>query len=224
MASYFGANCDDIEYVVEYCAAKGIVAVITEGTKGGAHRGVFRFFCIWADAREKRIMEAKKGTVYFFTGLSGAGKTTIGGLFYRRLKERKPNTFLLDGDEFRRMLCQDLGYSNEDRLKSAYRGFGMSCMIANQGIDVVNCGIAMFSEIRQWNRENIENYTEIYIKVSKETLINRNQKGLYTSGKNVVGIDIPFDEPTSPDFVIENNGDESPEEIVERLEKMLGLV
>lgn len=168
-------------------------------------------------------MEKERGTVYFFTGLSGAGKTTIGGLFFRRLKDRKPNVFLLDGDEFRRNLCSDLGYSNEDRLKSAYRGFGVSKMIADQGIDVVNCGIAMYSEIREWNRENIENYKEIYIKVSKETLMKRDQKGLYSSGKNVVGIDLPFDEPTSPDFVIENNGDETPTEIVERLEQMLGI-
>lgn len=169
-------------------------------------------------------METKKGTVYFFTGLSGAGKTTIGGLFFHHLKAKKPNVFLLDGDAFRRNLCADLGYSNEDRLKSAYRGFGMSKMIAEQGIDVVNCGIAMFSEIREWNREHIENYKEIYIKVSKETLMERDQKGLYSSGKSVVGIDLPFDEPISPDFIIENNGEESPEVIVERLEKALGLI
>ncbi len=168
-------------------------------------------------------MEVKKGTVYFFTGLSGAGKTTIGGLFFRRLKERKQNVFLLDGDEFRKNMCSDLGYSNEDRLKAAYRGFGMSKMIADQGIDVVNCGIAMFSEIRKWNRENIGNYKEIYIKVSKETLIKRDQKGLYSAGKSVVGIDLPFDEPTEPDVIIENNGDEAPEVIVERLEKLLGI-
>ena len=168
-------------------------------------------------------MDTKKGTVYFFTGLSGAGKTTIGGLFFRRLKERKDTVFLLDGDEFRRRLCADLGYSGEDRLKAAYRGFGMSKMIADQGIDVVNCGIAMYSEIREWNRENIENYKEIYIKVSKETLMKRDQKGLYSSGRSVVGIDLPFDEPTAPDIVIENNGDETPEVIVERIEKLLGI-
>lgn len=169
-------------------------------------------------------MNANKGTVYFFTGLSGAGKTTIGGLFYRRLKAKKPTVFLLDGDAFRKNLCADLGYSNEDRLKSAYRGFGMSKMLAEQGFDVVNCGIAMFSEIRGWNREHIENYKEIYIKVSKETLMKRDQKGLYSAGKSVVGIDLPFDEPSSPDFVIENNGEETPEVIVERLEKALGIV
>lgn len=168
-------------------------------------------------------MDVQKGTVYFFTGLSGAGKTTIGGLFFRRLKERKQNVFLLDGDEFRKNLCSDLGYTPEDRLKAAYRGFGMSRMIADQGFDVVNCGIAMYEEIRRWNRENIENYKEIYIKVKKETLLERNQKGLYTSGKNIMGIDLPFEEPENPDFVIENNGDETPEEIVDRLERALGL-
>lgn len=168
-------------------------------------------------------METRKGTVYFFTGLSGAGKSTIGGMFFRHLKAKKDNVFLLDGDEFRKNLCSDLGYSNEDRLKAAYRGFGMSKMIADQGIDVVNCGIAMFSEIREWNRQNIANYKEIYIKVSKETLMQRDQKGLYSSGKSVVGIDLPFDEPMNPDFVIENNGEESPEVIVERLEKLLGI-
>lgn len=166
----------------------------------------------------------EKGTVYFFTGLSGAGKSTIGGLFFRRMRARKPNVFLLDGDEYRRNVCSDLGYSTEDRLKAAYRGFGMSRMIAEQGIDVVNCGVAMYSEIRAWNREHIENYKEIYIKVSRDTLLQRDQKGLYSSGKNVVGIDLPFDEPTDPDFIIENNGEESPESIVARLENTLGIV
>lgn len=165
----------------------------------------------------------KKGTVYFFTGLSGAGKTTIGGLFFRRLKARKPNVFLLDGDQFRRVLCEDLGYSREDRLKSAYRGFGLSRMLAEQGIDVVNCGIAMYAEIRAWNRENIEHYKEIYIKVNKETLLARDQKGLYSSGKSVVGIDLPFEEPEDPDIVVRNDGGETPEAIVEQLEKELGL-
>lgn len=165
----------------------------------------------------------EKGTVYFFTGLSGAGKTTIGGLFYERLRVQKPNVFLLDGDRYRREICEDLGYTDEDRLKAARRGFRLSCWLADQGIDVVNCGIAMYSEIRSWNRANIEHYKEIYIKVSRETLLQRNQKGLYTTGKNVVGVDLPFDEPKSPDIVLENDGAEPPEVLVERLERTLGL-
>ena len=94
-------------------------------------------------------------------------------------------------------------------------------MLSDQGLDVVCCSISMYGEVRKWNRENIENYIEIYIKVTKETLIRRNQKGLYTGGKNVVGVDIPFDEPKTPDITIENDGAETPESIVRYLEQAL---
>lgn len=162
-----------------------------------------------------------KGTVYFFTGLSGAGKTTLGGLFYRRLKKMKSNVVHLDGDQIRPVFGEDMGYAPEDRLCLAKRTFRVCKMLADQGLDVVYCGIAMFDSVRQWNRENIENYKEIYIKVSMETLIARNQKGLYTSGHNVVGVDIPFDEPKHSDLVVHNDGQESPEEIVKKIEKAL---
>lgn len=152
----------------------------------------------------------EKGTVYFFTGLSGAGKTTIGGLFHQRLKATKPNVVLLDGDNLRPVFCEDTGYTHEDRIKRARRIFRVCKMLADQGIDVVCCSIAMYSEIRAWNRENIQRYKEIYIKVSRETLLRRNQKGLYTSGENVVGVNLPFDEPEHPDIVVQNDGEEPP--------------
>ena len=151
----------------------------------------------------------EKGTVYFFTGLSGAGKTTIGGLFHKRLKTAKPNVVYLDGDEIRPVFGEDSGYTQEERLRWAGRIFRVCKMLSDQGIDVVCCSIAMYSSVRAWNREHIENYKEIYVKVSKETLLQRNQKGLYTAGKNVVGVDLPFDEPQSPDIVAENNGEKN---------------
>lgn len=165
----------------------------------------------------------RAGETYFFTGLSGAGKTTIGGLFHRRLKAKRPNVVLLDGDLLRPVFCEDLGYTDDDRLKAARRAFRVCRMLSGQGIDVVVCSISMYSVVRDWNRENIENYKEIYIKVTRETLLRRNQKGLYTSGKNVVGVDLPFDEPKRPDVVVENDGNEPPEEIVSRLWEMFGL-
>lgn len=165
----------------------------------------------------------KKGTLYFFTGLAGAGKTTIGGLFYRRLKARKNDVFLIDGDQTRLIFGRG-GYSTEERLKAARRQFMLCEVLTDQGIDVVCCNIAMYDEIREWNREHIENYKEIYIKVKMETLYRRDQKGLYSSGtKEVVGVDLPWDEPKTPDVVIENDGDETPEAIVDRLEKLFGL-
>lgn len=167
----------------------------------------------------------EKGTVYFFTGLAGAGKTTIGGLFYKYLHERKPNVFLVDGDQFRNIISERPGYTDEERIGGARRGFRLFKMMADQGIDVVVCSIAMYSEIRDWNRKNIENYKEIYIKVSKETLFKRDQKGLYSSRqKNLVGIDLPFDEPKHPDIVVQNDGSETPEAIVGRLTNLFGVI
>ncbi len=165
------------------------------------------------------------GTVYFFTGLAGAGKTTIGGLFYRRLKATKNDVVLLDGDQLRRLSYnKQSGYTTEERRKGAFYNFEMCGMLAEQGIDVVLCSISMYNDCRAWAREHLENYREIYIKVTWETLRRRDQKGLYSSGaKHVVGVDLLCEEPERPDLVIENDGQESPEEIVDRLWGQLGL-
>lgn len=163
----------------------------------------------------------EKGTVYFFTGLSGAGKTTLGSLFYNRLKARKPNVVRLDGDEIRKAFCDNFGYSTEEREKSAYRLFRVCKLLSDQGIDVVCCSISMFSSVRAWNREHIPNYREIYIRVKTETLFQRDQKGLYSSGHNVVGVDLPFDEPQSPDIIVQNDGEQAPDDLVDTIEAML---
>lgn len=170
-------------------------------------------------------MQKTKGTVYFFTGLSGAGKTTIGSLFYRRLKAERNDVVLLDGDQLRRLsFHKKSGYTTEERLRGSYYNFEMCHMLAEQGIDVVLCSISMYHAPRAWARENIENYKEIYVKASWETLYQRDQKGLYSSGvKNVVGVDILCEEPEHPEIVIENNGGETPEQIVDRLLEFFGL-
>lgn len=165
----------------------------------------------------------KQGTVYFFTGLAGAGKTTIGGLFYERLKAKKPDAVLLDGDVLRREGgLKD--YTYEGRLKGAWNLFALCRDLAAQGKDVVCCSISMYTAVRQWNRENIPHYKEIYIKVTRETLYQRDQKGLYSSGApNVVGVDIPAEEPETPDVVVQNDGDETPAQIILRLTERFGI-
>lgn len=171
---------------------------------------------------------SKKGTVYFFTGLAGAGKTTIGGLFYQRLKERDPEAILIDGDRMRTeaghsasdgtVLMEDC-YTTEARKSGAWDTFYWCRDLAEEGKNVVVCSISMYTEVRAWNRENIENYREIYLKVTRETLYRRDQKKLYSSRtKNVVGVDLPWDEPGHSSIVIQNDGQETPEEIVDRLE------
>ncbi len=166
------------------------------------------------------------GDVYWITGLSGAGKTTIGTLWYQYLKEQFPNTVLLDGDQLRQVFLNDLGYSKEDRKKSAMRNANLCKMLSEQGIHVVCCTISMFDEVRQWNRKQIKNYHEIYVKTSFETLQKRDQKGLYTNAKegkegDLVGVHIVLEEPKNPDIILYNDGEKTPSEQVDILKKFL---
>lgn len=164
-------------------------------------------------------------TVYWITGLSGAGKSTIGKKWYEELRKIYNNVVFLDGDELRQVFGNDLGYTEEDRRKSAMRNARLCKMLGEQGIHVVCCTISMFDEVRQWNRENIKEYKEIYVKVSIEVLQKRDQKNLYTKAKNgqeqdLAGITFQVEEPKTPDLILENNGDITPEEQVERIKSL----
>lgn len=158
------------------------------------------------------------GTVYWLTGLSGAGKTTVGRLLHGKLRERSEAVVFLDGDILREVFGDDLGYSREDRHRCAMRYARICRMLAGQGLDVVCCTISMFEDVRQWNREHIPGYREVYLRVSGEVLSARNQKGLYASSKNeLVGFGVEMEEPEHPDLVIDNNGEISPEEVLKKI-------
>lgn len=159
-----------------------------------------------------------EGKVYWLTGLSGAGKTTIGRLWYEKLKEAGEQAVFLDGDELRQVFGDDLGFTASDRRKSAMRNARLCALLARQGLTVVCCTISMFDSVRAWNRANIPGYFEVYVKVSMDTLRRRDQKGLYNAGKdNVAGVHFQVEEPKSPDLVLENDGQMTPAEQVERL-------
>ena len=163
-----------------------------------------------------------KSNLYWITGLSGAGKTTIGTLFYSYLQETKNNVVYLDGDTLRKIFGDAQQYSPSERKILALRYSRLCKMLTEQGIDVVIATISMFHEVREWNRENIENYNEIYIKVPLEVLIARDQKKLYSLAfkgeiKHVMGVDIEVEEPENPDIIINNDGSSTPEYILDQL-------
>ena len=154
-------------------------------------------------------------------------------MLFRSLKEKSPDAILIDGDQARlaaghstadgTVLHEDR-YTTEARKAGAFLSFRLCKDYADQGRDVVICSIAMYTEVRAWNRENIENYKEVYVKVTRETLYRRDQKKLYSSGaKNVVGVDLPWDEPGHSSIVVQNDGQETPEEIVKHLFRFFGL-
>lgn len=154
--------------------------------------------------------------VYWITGLSGAGKTTIGEIFYQKLKYTYPNTVFLDGDILRKIFGDIFGYNEEERKRCAMCYSRLCDNLQKQGINVVCCTVSMFDCVRAWNREYIQNYIEIYLKVSLDTLRKRDKKGLYSGNtkekqKDVAGITFNFEEPQTPDLIINNEGDISPE-------------
>ncbi len=159
-----------------------------------------------------------KGILYWITGLSGAGKTTIGNRLYYKMKSQKINTIILDGDILKRIAGKDLGYGREERLERAYRYSTLCKILTDQGINVIICTIAMFDEIRDWNRNNIENYVEVFLDVELEVLKTRNRKGLYSKKKgNIAGIDVAIEYPKNPDIVIKNDGKEFLEENIQKI-------
>ena len=158
--------------------------------------------------------------VYWITGLSGAGKTTIGKLWYGELKKEGFPVVFLDGDTLRQVFGDDLGYTRSDRRKSAMRNARLCALLSEQGIDVVCCTISMFDSVRDWNRKHIPGYVEVYIRVTPETLYRRDQKGLYSGGENVAGVHFDVEEPKCPDLVLINDGEKSPEEQIELLRNL----
>lgn len=160
------------------------------------------------------------GTVYWITGLSGAGKTTIGQLFYWRLKKIRSSVVYLDGDVLRQVFGSSYGHTQEDRKNLAMQYSQLCNMLSGQSIDVVCATISMFRDIRKWNRTNISRYFEIYLKVPIEILIERDQKQLYSRALrgeilNVMGVDLEIEEPEAPDLTILNDGSKKVDEIVE---------
>ena len=147
------------------------------------------------------------GHVYWITGLSGAGKTTLGQELSRRLRAAGQRVIFLDGDALRSAIAEDLGHSAGERRRAAMRNARLCLLLAEQGADVVCATISLFYEVQRWNRENIPGYREIYLRVPMDELRRRDSKGIYASAqrgeaRDVVGIDVLAEVPEAPDLVI----------------------
>ena len=161
-------------------------------------------------------------SVYWITGLSGAGKTTIGYEYYLYRKSLGDSIVFLDGDSLRLVMGVECGYELSERKKLSYKYARLSKMLAEKDVHVVIATISMFSEVREWNRENIIDYVEIYIKVPLEILIKRDQKNLYSNNvDNVMGFNIDVEEPLNPDVTLLNDGSKSLEEIASQLKTLI---
>ncbi len=163
------------------------------------------------------------GRVFWITGLSAAGKTSIGRALSADLRSCGRTVIFLDGDTLRAAVSNDLGYSIENRRAAAMRNGKLCRMLAEQGFDVVCSTISLFHEVQRWNRENIPHYHEIFVRAPLEELKRRDTKGIYVTAKesgnsaNIVGIDIPAEIPETPDLILDNDGTLSLEDAVRQI-------
>jgi adenylylsulfate kinase-like enzyme/phosphohistidine swiveling domain-containing protein len=162
------------------------------------------------------------GRVYWITGLSGAGKTTVGRELWRRLRAAGHSVIMLDGDVTREVIAEDLGHSTSHRRSSAMRNARLCRLLTNQGTDVVCTTISLFHEVQRWNRENIPGYCEIYLQVPMDELQRRDSKGIYAASsrgdlRDVVGLDVPAELPEAPDLTLDNFGALDSSSAVERI-------
>jgi len=161
------------------------------------------------------MKQRNESKLFWITGLSGAGKTAIGRELYELLKVQKISVVYLDGDILRGVFDCKVGYTKEDRLKLGMQYCRLSKMLTDQDVNVVCATISMYPECWQWNRKHIPGYSEIYIRVPIDILIKRDQKLLYSRAlngeiNNVMGIDMPVNEPESPDLILDNDGKITP--------------
>lgn len=161
-----------------------------------------------------------KGNVFWITGLSGSGKSSIAIRLTHRLRTHGLSVIYLDGDVLRDIFQDNFGHSEAERLRASQTYARLCAMLSAQGVTVVCSTISLFHETQQWCRENIERYCEVFVRVPIDVLLRRDSKGIYSKAKageitNVVGFDINPQFPISPEIVIDNYGDITPDYAVE---------
>ena len=169
----------------------------------------------------------KKGFVLWFTGLSGAGKSTVADLVFEYLKGNGTKIERLDGDVAREKLTKGLGFSKEDRDENIRRIGFVADMLSRNEVGVIASFITPYRQQREDLRENVKNYIEVFVNAPLEVCEERDPKGMYKKARageiqNFTGISDPYDKPDEPDIELKTDC-QSPEEclqkVIEYLEK-----
>lgn len=158
-----------------------------------------------------------RGTVFWITGISSSGKTSIGSMLYKKLSENGYSALHLDGDSLRKIVGETFGYSVIERKNASIFYANLCAEIAAQGIHVICSTISLFHCIHDRNRKLIPNYLEIFIDTPLEVAQNRDKRNIYKKKESqsyhseIVGIDIEPEYPLNPDLTIKNYGTITPE-------------
>ena len=175
---------------------------------------------------KKIKIDKKKGILFWITGLSGSGKTTIAKKIKKNIAKFYGPTLLISGDNLRKALILNK-FTKKTRLENGKKFSELCKIITNQKINIIFAVVGMMHKIRYLNKKNIKNYVEIYIKSDVKEIIKRGKKRLYFNHKkNIVGLDIKAEFPKKPNIVIVNNFDRSTidlsNELIKKIKKLIG--
>jgi adenylylsulfate kinase len=171
---------------------------------------------VWHEAslskEARRKQNGHHSFVIWFTGLSGSGKSTVANAVASRLYENGIRNYVLDGDNIRHGLNKDLGFSEEDRKENIRRIGEVSKLFVDGAQVVLTAFISPFKKDRQVVRDLLEEdeFVEVYVKCPIEECEKRDPKGLYVKARQGIisdftGITSPYEEPESPELVVETN-------------------
>ena len=164
---------------------------------------------------------AHQGFTLWFTGLSGAGKSTISGIIEKRLREAGAKVEVLDGDVVRENLSKGLGFSKEDRDENIRR-IGFVCeLLSRNGVIAMVAAISPYRAVREQIRRRIQHFIEVYVECPLEVVAGRDVKGLYKKAiageiPQFTGVSDPYEPPLSPEVVV-HSASQSPEESANRV-------
>ncbi len=163
----------------------------------------------------------KYGICFYIIGLSGSGKSTIGKLIKRDVEKKYGKTILIHGDEIRGIYNLK-GYNKDYRLNLGKSNSDLCKLITNQGINIIFTTVGLIHKLQKYNRSNIKNYKEIYIKAEIKTLLRKKKKIFYKRKTKLVwGVDLKPEFPKKPDITINNNFKRSVKNLSQELIKQL---
>ena len=163
----------------------------------------------------------RKGFTVWFTGLSGAGKSTIAEMLYHEFQARGMKTEILDGDVVRQNLSKGLGFSKEDRDTNILRIGFVAELLTRNDVATICCPISPYRQTRDQVREMVGAFVEVYVHATIEELAqNRDPKGLYKKAlagqiTGFTGVDDPYEAPEHPELVLDTMV-ETPEDSLQR--------